>query len=126
MPKLPQHDPLAVPANYQEITQLRNALEAAPVLVEGVLVDIDERSEKRMQKAIDYWNDLGVQSIDWILADDTTLTVTRQELIVLLASARRARALRGMQLHQAARTFKADPTTTRRDLANWTQSVLEG
>lgn len=130
MPQLPTHDPLAVPAGHDEIHQRWLELEAAPVMAQGHLVDFDERSEKRMVDTVEQWDSLpevpgavvveeGVKRVHWRMADNTAVPFSESELLAFLLAARAARAVRGAALFAQAQAFKADPATTRRDLANW-------
>jgi Domain of unknown function (DUF4376) len=124
LPQLPQHDPLNVPATRQQINNLRDELEAAQVVVNGVPVDIHERAEKRIQDAIDMWDALGQATLSWTMGDNSEVPLDKQGLIDLLASAKQARALRGLSIHVSAKVFKGNSQTSLRDLENWKASVL--
>lgn len=106
----------------EKINALRDQLEIAPVLVGIYTVDAHEKADKRMADALDYWNDLGQTTIDWTMADNSVATLTRAELQTLYAGMKRARTIRGLQLHQHARTLKAGLPTLADgwdDPANW-------
>lgn len=118
MPVLPTHDPLNVPATHEQINAMRDLLEGAPVYVGEILIDIDERSEKRLQDAIELWDDLEVETLDWTMGDNSVIAVTKEDLIYLLNEAKIARGVRALQLHNITRQMKASGTTTLRDLEN--------
>lgn len=122
MPVLPTHDPLAIPATREQVNAIRDILEGAPVTVDGQLIDIDERSEKRLQDAIELWDDLETETLEWTMGDNTTVAVTKADLVYLLGEAKVARGRRAMSLHTEARAFKQSPGTTLRDLATWFSS----
>ena len=127
MPTLPKHDPLALKsASREQINARRDELEEAPVEVDGKLFDADERSDRRMFEVLENWSSLGLDSIEWTLADNTTAILTRQELEVAHASIRQKRTARGLALHKRAWEFKLSPNTTLRDIEpeNWLQSTI--
>lgn len=101
---------------------MRDTLESSPVTALGHTVDADEKSDKRMAEALAVWDSLGQASIDWTMADNSVVPLTKADLQDLYDEMRRVRALRGLQLHARARQLKAQlPDLTLRDIQpdNW-------
>lgn len=103
----------------QAVNPVRDRLEAAPVRVDGYLIDIDERAEKRMADALGLWSELGFQGIPWVLADNSELIITKPQLQRFYDEGRRLRAIRSLQLHAESRALKNDLSTSPADIDAW-------
>ncbi len=92
------------------INAIRDAKEIAPISVtfsKGTyVVDCDEKADSRFQNAIAVWDSLSIPSIQWVLADNSTLVLFIAELIELYAAMGEARAIRSMALQQYAKDVK--------------------
>lgn len=106
----------------QTINPIRDELEASRVTVDGHLIDIDERAEKRMSDALTLWDDMGVTTLEWTLGDNTQLTVDKAQLQRFYDEGRRLRALRALQLHSESRALKDNLDTTQDDIDAWAAS----
>lgn len=136
MPLLAPFDPLNVPANHDQISSRYRDLEASPVVVFGLLLDCDDRSEIRMRNTLDYWDDLDLEPgvieehgdarsgkvVVWKMGDNSLEPLTKNMLSEFLNEMLKQRAIRGTILFAALQRFKANPATTLRDiekLSNW-------
>lgn len=104
------------------INNIRDQLETGRVTVDGHLIDIDERAEKRMSDALELWDALGVTPLPWTLGDNTVLHVDKAQLQRFYDEGRRLRALRSLQLHTEARALKDNLDTTQEDIDAWEAS----
>ena len=97
------------------INAIRDQLEVAPIEITysglfgstTIALDCDERSELRMRDTIDNWLSLGVSTIDWVLADNSTEQVSLPGLSSVFSKMIEARTQRALALHNYARGLKA-------------------
>lgn len=120
---IPKYDPLArETADAKYINSIRDQLEQSPIKIEGHVYDADEKADKRMREVLQTWDALGLTSVDWTLADNSVVTLTKKELQSVYEQIQVARADRGLRLHKKAREFKEQsPSPTMRDVQpeNW-------
>lgn len=121
MPSL-QRDPFDYTVVNNTINSVRDLIENSPITAGGFTVDIDPISERRFRNVIEQFDNLGLVSITWTLADNTTTTWTKSQLINTFNAAQLAATVRAAQLHVEANTFKSNPETTYRDLITWAAS----
>lgn len=122
MPKLQTYDPLSeTQATRQDLKDARNTIEGLPVLANSTPIDIDERSELRMREALEFWDIVGEETINWTLADGTVRALNKEQLESLLLNARILRANRAAQVHLEYRNRKLLPQTLR-DCQDWIDS----
>ena len=90
---------------------IRDEKETAPLQVTislgAVVVDCNSTSEKRMKDALDYWGSFDGETIAWVLADNTSLSVTQNQLQELYDSMLAERGARSLSLHAYATSLKA-------------------
>lgn len=110
----------------QTINPIRDRLEEGRVTVDGHLIDIDERAEKRMTDALKLWDDLGVATIPWVLGDNTEFPVDKAQLQRFYDEGVRLRALRALQLHAESRALKDNLDTTEADIQAWVATYQPG
>lgn len=93
------------------ISTIRNAKEVEPITVNAnsmaYYIDCDPMSIRRIEDALSSWTSLGLSTITWTLADNTTVELTQLELQELLNNTILARACRAEQLHDYSSTQKA-------------------
>ncbi len=118
MPKLAFFDLKDRPATADDINRRWRALELSPVAVDGVLIDCDPDSERRMADAVDHWGELGVSALNWRMADNAHRELSRSQLQATLAGMRRARAVRSAKLFKEVQSLKEQGATLRQ-LINW-------
>lgn len=122
-------DLLAVPATNDQINERHRELEVMPVMVYGNLMDANERSEKRIQDAIEAFDDLplhagvieeidGVKHIRWKDAANVSHPMTKEALIAVKAELIKQRAIRATTLFGQLQEFKSTGATLRQ-LQEW-------
>ncbi len=118
MPRLAPYDQLAETlATRADINRRRAELETAPIRIGDYWLECDPQSERRMLEAIDVFEDLGVNTLAWTMADNRTVPLNRTELRELYRHLKKSRAQRSMTLHRKAQAFKARlPEVTLRDV----------
>jgi len=119
MPQLPKHDPKSQQlASREYINAKRDALEVAPVSVDGYLVDCKPvPDEERMRNALDLWDQLGQSQIAWTMADNSVHTLSQYQLQGIYDNMRVARGLRSLALHTFAAQLKQQlPNLTERQV----------
>ena len=111
-----QLNPDNQPATWEQIRNLRDQNELAPVNTSFGIFDCDERSDARMQEAMEQFHNLptvvdGV--LQWKRADNTFIGLTLTQLQEVQAEIKTARAVRAAQLHAKAEAFnQQDPRPT--------------
>lgn len=122
-------DLLAVPATIDQINERHRELEVMPVMVYGNLMDANERSEKRIQDAIEAFDDLPVHAnvvemvgaekiIKWKDAGNNSHPLNKAALIAVKAELIKQRAIRATVLFAQLQEYKANGCTLR-DLQEW-------
>ena len=100
-----------VAAQRELINAIRDAKEILAVDVTISLgsysVDCDPVSINRMTDTLFLWSTFGITSIDWVMADNSGVTLTETELTDLHLQAVVQRGIRSAQLHSYASTLKA-------------------
>ncbi|MFS1522773.1 DUF4376 domain-containing protein [Microbulbifer sp. 2304DJ12-6] len=119
MPKLPEYDPLNVPASREQINTWRRTQEEAPLFVGGFQLDVDQDSLHRLQLRIHNWEQIGTANVAWMTADNHQVWLTKDDLGKLYAHAMTEKARRSSVLHDTAQQFKRDGVTLRQ-LREWT------
>ncbi len=114
------HDALDRVATAAEIKQYREAIEALPIqCADGKVFDADERSEKRMDDAIENWLLLSLATINWRLTNNTTVPLSLAQLTAYRNEIIQKRAIRAFTIYPEYLTFRATPSTTVRILEDW-------
>lgn len=131
-------DPFDRLATNEEINAKRAELEVSPILVNGIKLDCDERSEIRMRDAIAYWDSRIIEPgvfeerklqngqkynvIIWTLADNSSVELTKADLAHVFNEMLIARTNRAAVLFARARKYKTNGITVRHlmDTAYWT------
>ena len=122
-------DLLDVPATNEQINERHRELEVMPVMVFGNLMDANERSEKRIQDAIEAFDDLplhtnvieevdGVKYIRWKDAMNVSRPMTKEALIAVKVELIKKRAIRATALFAQLQEFKSTGCT-QRELNDW-------
>ncbi|GAA4651295.1 hypothetical protein GCM10023116_35790 [Kistimonas scapharcae] len=124
MPSLQPYDALAQqPADRDDINAARDRMEIAPIQVGGYMVDCDPKSETRMVNALQVFDTIApTGTLDWTMADNSVVALTRPQLDVVYNDMLVARAVRSAQLHARATEIKGRlPGVTMRDIEpeNW-------
>lgn len=129
-------DPMSRKATIDEIRTKQLEFELAPISLFGNMIDCDDRAEKLMRDALASWsvreldgewfftqliNSQQVKVLKWKLADNSTHTLTFEQLTSVYNSMLAARAARGQQIWIAAQKFKLNPPTVREvnDITKW-------
>lgn len=86
----------------QELKLERDKREVEPIAYNGKLYDFDEKACDRIHAAIIALEQQQGSKIDWTLADNTSVTVTANDLRMVIANV----AIRSNQLHVKYRTAK--------------------
>lgn len=122
-------DLLAVPATIDQINERHRELEVMPVVVYGNLMDANERSEKRIQDAIEAFDDLplhvgvieeidGVKYIQWKDAANVSHPMTKDTLTAVKVELVKQRAIRATVLFGQLQEHKINGCTLRQ-LQEW-------
>lgn len=122
-------DLLAVPATIDEINNRHRELEVMPVMVYGTLMDANERSEKRIQDAIEAFDELplhgntvemlnGEKVINWKDTNNVSHPLNKESLIAMKAELIKQRAIRATALFAQLQEYKANGCTLR-ELEEW-------
>lgn len=119
MSRLPEYDPLAVPASREDINRWRRERESAPLLVNGVLLDVDRDSLERMGLRLDHWQLIGEAGVPWVTAENHRVWWGREDLRSMYTLAVQKKAQRSADLHTATQRFKSQGATLRQ-LKDWT------
>ena len=94
------------PATWDQIRQIRDQLETAPINVNGHVFDADERSQRRMESALEHWESLPTLDsegrLGWKLADNSYVYLNRYELNNVFRDIRSETAQRAVKLHLRA------------------------
>lgn len=114
----------STPAPRERINAMRADIEAKPVRVGDVLVDIDPVSEQRMVDIITLWDNISLTDVEWTLADNSSAFFSKEEFMSLLHGAKVERAKRSIRLHAVANAMKKSGSTTLRDLLDWSEEEL--
>ena len=105
-----QLNPDNKPATTSQIKTWRDTHEAAPVETTLGSFDCDPLSELRMTDSIAQFNVLPTRNPDstlnWILGDNSVLSMTKAQLQSTLAELKTERAVRSASLHAKAYVFK--------------------
>lgn len=102
----------AIPVSKDTLRNKRDELEASPVLANGAYFDVDSKSLKRIEGAIENFTALTGSSgvIAWTLADNTEMDLSKQELLAV----KQAFVNRAFLLHQKYKALKnMNPLPTR-------------
>ncbi|MEW5251057.1 DUF4376 domain-containing protein [Microbulbifer sp. 2201CG32-9] len=118
MPRLPEYDPLDVPATRQQVNDWRRDQEEAPLLVDGFFLDVDRESLHRMELRLNHWDQMGTASVAWMTAENHQLWLAQNDLRKLYDNALVEKSRRSAALHKAAQQFKRDGATLRQ-LREW-------
>jgi len=93
------------------INTIRDEMERLPIEVTFSLgtfdVDCDEKADLRMSNALMSWSALPGSTIDWVLADNTSLNMTETVFQEFYDEVVTARAVRSLHLHAFTLTLKA-------------------
>lgn len=89
-------------SRWAQLRERRNELEVAPLLVDGMLFDVDERAVARISLALKQADLTPGWAKDWTLADNTVAQITAPVLMRVLL----ALAARGEQLHATGRALR--------------------
>ena len=93
------------------INAIRDEREILPVdvniTVGDITVDCHEKAIDRMDNAIIIWDNLGVTTLPWTMADNSTEDLTKDDLIEMLEAVITARGMRSLQLHSYASSVKS-------------------
>lgn len=112
-------------SRWARLREQRNALEVAPLLVDGMLFDADERAVARIGLALKEAELTPGWSEPWTLADDSISTITAPVLMRMLL----ALAARGRRLHRAGRALRQQlaEATTAADIeaVNWPEETTD-
>jgi len=124
MPSLQPYDALAhQQADRDDINAARDRMEIAPIQVGQYLVDCDPKSEARMVNALKVFATIAAKgTLDWTMADNQGVALTRAQLEAIYNDMITARAVRSAQLHARATEIKGRlPGVTMRDIEpeNW-------
>jgi hypothetical protein len=122
-------DPLDNPATPMQIRDRHRELEIMPIEVFGILMDADERSEKRIQDAVEAFDDLplepgvveeinGTKVILWKAADNSTHALDKATLKRVTKELVKQRAIRGTTLFKQLQLFKNTGASIRQ-LQEW-------
>lgn len=122
-----QLNPLNKPATWDDIRHQRDQREQASLSVNGLLVDANEISVKRIELAIEQFDDLPTLDdqgrLTWKMADNSLVPLYLPELRDLLAGIKRGLAIRAARLHVIAEQLRAQlPDVTKgivEDDATW-------
>lgn len=118
-------DPGLVPAPWADIKRKRDAIEVMPISVNGNSYDVDERSRRRMELALDQWENLPTLDQDnklaWKLATNDYVLLSKTELTDVLNSITVLLAQRAANLHVRAEEILQEGKTVAEieDLATW-------
>lgn len=95
-----------LPITADQLYRLKDALESAPVSVNGHMFDVSLLIVQRFERALKFFDDPGMPKIDgkqpWILQDGTVQLFTKPELEAVYAEYERKIALRSAFLHMAS------------------------
>ena len=93
------------------VNAIRDEREILPVdvtiTVGDITVDCHEKAIDRMDNAILLWDNLGVTTLPWTMADNETEDLTKADLLEMQAAVTTARGIRSLQLHGYASGVKA-------------------
>tara|TARA_R110000737_G_scaffold48938_1_gene69526 strand:- start:4130 stop:4513 length:384 start_codon:yes stop_codon:yes gene_type:complete len=93
------------------VNAIRDEREILPVdvniTVGAITVDCHEKAIDRMDNAILLWDNLGVTTLPWTMADNETEDLTKADLLEMQAAVITARGIRSLQLHGYASGVKA-------------------
>ena len=118
MPRLPDYDPLAVPASKDDIEAAATAVERGPLTVRGRALHGDGESVARMGSILRLLGRTERTTIDWSLLDGSQLTLDRSQFTVLVTEVQDAYSERLLAVHKGKRALKARlGEVTRRELA---------
>jgi hypothetical protein len=85
---------------HLELKAIRDSKEVEPITVDGKMFDFDQKASERINFAITAL-ELSGESITWTLADNTSTTVTANDLKAVVAAV----AIRSNELHNTYRTL---------------------
>ena len=116
-----------------QIREKRDELELLPISVSGFVIDCDTKSEMRMRDCLDAWDILpftagqfedvgGEKTVFWVLANNTKVGLTKQQLEDVYTGMLQARAVRGAKIFAAYQAFKVRTDVTLEELndsSNW-------
>jgi hypothetical protein len=110
-----QLNPDNKPATTSQIKAWRNTHEASPVTTTLGSFDCDMLSEKRMQDAIDEFDNLTTLNsngtLNWVLGDNSVVSFTKAQLQSTIIEVVTERAMRSASLHVKAFMFKTQEVT---------------
>lgn len=103
----------AKPAKIAALKAERDAAEVEPITYNGNIYDYDDKARDRINSAIIALSITG-QSIEWTTADNTNVTVTADDLRMVIAAV----AVRSNALHTAYRAAKekVETATTKEEV----------
>ncbi|MFM2345344.1 MAG: hypothetical protein RL654_97 [Pseudomonadota bacterium] len=111
-------------SRWAALRERRNALEVAPLLVDGMLFDCDERAVARIGLALKQAELTPGWAKAWTLADNTTAPITAPVLMRVLL----ALATRGEKLHATGRALReriAEATTAAQiEAVTWPEETI--
>ena len=111
------------PCTIDDLRKYRDQMKKEPVDTSFGAVDADPESLATMQSVIDNFDAIG-SNIDWTLADNTSVTVNRDDLVSMYDQSYQATTLRNVAIHNAYNKFKNQSTyPLLRDIKNlsfWT------
>lgn len=116
MSQLPTRDDLAIPATSAEIKSAWKTILRLPITVNGNTFQFDEESEALMQKWARCADPL--DTFQWRLLDNSTVTVTPAELTLIIEQCEMAQVNRGVLVDPEYLNFKTNGAT-RRELKQW-------
>lgn len=114
----PEADRLAL---RKRVNDIRDKLEASPMLVNGFWIDVNEKADKRMKEVVELAASAGITEQTWTLADNSEHLFAIGDFIALYNAMRLLRMQRAGQLHTEALRFK-NKGFTQADLDNWQAS----
>lgn len=104
------------PATWEQVKHWRDAHEGAPVDTLHGAFDADDRSERRMSDAHNFFDDIPKNedgTITWKRADNTFIDLTGPQLLGVYVEVMEKRAARAALLHRKAEEFRLqDPKPT--------------
>lgn len=97
------------PCTLDDLKKYRDQMQVEPVDTSFGVVDADSESLATMQSVIDNFDAIG-NTIDWTLADNTSVTVNRDDLQSMYDQVYQSMTLRKVAIHNAYNKFKNQST----------------
>lgn len=96
-------------AKLEDLKRLKFKFDQSPITVDGHSFDADDKSLAVMADIVDHFADLNKSKIDWILSDNTSISVTKDQLSNILTQLKKLKSIRSYQINVKYQEFKNNP-----------------